>query len=347
MAYRFKLDETVDKGVRRVAKDQIARAEVDIGRTGAEAAAGVHECRKSIKRLRALLRLVRPQIGEKAFKSHNGRLRNINQALAGSRDHSILEETVAKLEARFGSEGVTAMAPVRQRLAEVKNVLPEPLQGTTVQSARTMLAKESRRLDTLKFKGSGFEILAAGLEESYEAGRRALAKAYKNPTSEAFHDLRKGVQWHWRQMTLLSRTWPEYFDVRVAAARELSQILGDDHDLAVLMVFAKSVGATADSAEYVRIEKLAHARQTELRAKVRPRAIRLFAEPPEDFVRRIAKYWETGRHLKSQTKGSDDAPDEAATPAPAWPTGAPRLTVKVVNDAPSQPVKRSDKVRAP
>ena len=47
--------------------------------------------------------------------------------------------------------------------------------------------------------------------------------------------MRKAVQWHWRQMSLLGRAWPDEFAVRVTAARELSQMLGDDHDLAMLI----------------------------------------------------------------------------------------------------------------
>ena len=67
----------------------------------------MHETRKALKRLRALLRLVRPAMGEAAFKQENAQLRDIGLSLSGARDRHVLLETVNKLEgaAGFGPQG--------------------------------------------------------------------------------------------------------------------------------------------------------------------------------------------------------------------------------------------------
>ena len=65
-------------------------------------AVAVHETRKALKRLRALLRLVRPAIGEDAFKRENAQLREIGLSLSGARDRHVLLETVNKLEGAPG-----------------------------------------------------------------------------------------------------------------------------------------------------------------------------------------------------------------------------------------------------
>jgi hypothetical protein len=59
MPYRFKLSEPFDEGVRRIGLQQIDRA---IGELEAALKAGgqVHATRKTLKRIRALLRLARP-----------------------------------------------------------------------------------------------------------------------------------------------------------------------------------------------------------------------------------------------------------------------------------------------
>ena len=338
MAYRFKLDEPLDKGVRRVAREQIARARRELHCNSGDiiAASGVHESRKAIKRLRALLRFVKPEIGGKAFAARNAGLRDIAAALSSARDQSILDETIAKLEARFGDQGVVNLTPLRRRLVELRASIREPLDASRVQSIQDMISREGRGLDTLEFKRGGFEILAEGLEQSYAKGRTAFAKACKKPSDDRVHDLRKGVQWHWRQMALISRAWSPYFEVRVAAARELSQILGDDHDLAVLVHFAKSEAAAVGSASGA-IVKMARARQQELRDEAQPLATRLFAESPEDFVRRIACYWEAGRKLKPHDEATGVEPREFEIMAPAVAkSSAPRLTVKADDDAPSR-----------
>ena len=56
MPYRFKIDEPVEKGFRRIAREQldVALAELAAPQVPPK---GVHECRKALKRLRALVRL--------------------------------------------------------------------------------------------------------------------------------------------------------------------------------------------------------------------------------------------------------------------------------------------------
>ena len=68
-----------------------------------------------LKRLRALLRLVRPAMGEAAFEQENAQLRDIGLSLSGERDRHVLLETVNKLEgsAGFGRRGL--VGNVRER----------------------------------------------------------------------------------------------------------------------------------------------------------------------------------------------------------------------------------------
>ena len=337
MPYRFKLDEPIASGVRRIAREQIARAGLELDRVSAGgAAAGIHESRKAIKRLRALLRLLRPQIGQKAFKVRNVGLKEIAAKLSASRDHSILDETITKLEGRFGHAGVKALAPLRSTLARGHTGAQDNIGSPASETIREKLAQEGRWLDELTFDAGGFEIVAEGLELSYRRGRAALAKASKKPTDDRVHDLRKSVQWHWRQMALLSRAWPEYFNLRAAAAREISQILGDDHDLAVLLHFAKS-DRGARAPESGQIENMIRMRQYELRAQAYPRAARLFAEPPKAFGRRIACYWETAGPVKIRGETSSEDVRDRQIPGtlPAQPN-VTRLTVMADNDDPSQ-----------
>lgn len=342
MAYRFKLDESLAKGFRRIAREQISRALSELGPSDVPPS-GVHESRKTMKRLRALLRLVRPQIGDKAFKARNTGLRDASQLLTSQREHQVLSETIAKLEAIHGEAGATILSSFKKAIEGSASAAQTSLAPEAAENLRALLEKEGRRLEKLKLKGDGFQLLAPGLEQNYDKGRRALSKAYKSPSSDQFHDLRKTVQWHWRHMALLSRAWPEYFDVRIQAARELSQILGDDHDMAMLQIAAKSLSKSRGE-DFGPVIRLSCARQEELRADCFDRARRLYAEQPEDFVRRMETYWQTGQRVKP-VKGPVDQdaahlephsePHSEAQPAPVA-SSAPRLTVRKRNNVPSQ-----------
>ncbi len=296
MAYRFKLDEPLQKGFRRIARDQIEQALAELS-PDEITPPGVHASRKALKRLRATIRLVAPAIGAKAARQHNAALRDAGRLLARQRDQTVTLETLAKLDAASDAEVSRTLAPLRAALAAQPPGLEGQLDASTRQRVRDALANEAKRLAKTKLKGRGFVALESGLEQSYRAGRRTLKKAYALPTHDTFHDLRKAVQWHWRQMSLLSRAWPEAFAVRVAAARELSQILGDDHDLALLEQTALTTG-TIPEAALEPIRDLCRQRQAALRDAAHARAARLFAEPSGAFVRRMADYWQAGRRVK-------------------------------------------------
>ncbi len=314
MAYRFKLDELGAKGFRRIAREQFQRAATELGRTEM-AAANVHETRKVVKRLKSLLRLMRPAISKKTFRIRYRRISKIGAALAPLRDRHVMFETIGKLETRFGPEGIGVLQPLRPLLAGSRNVTPE---RSDPHAARRVIAKtiiEARKFEKIAFKTRGFEALSAGVEDTYRAGRRNFARAYKRPSDDAFHDLRKAVQWHWRQMSLISRAWPEYFEVRITTARQLAEILGEDHDLAMLEaeVRKQSLQLPEDAGP---IEHLIHLRKDELRQAAYPYAERLFVERPGDFARRISAYWTSARKMRQL----DREARENETPKPGHAT---------------------------
>src|SRR5260370_7407926 len=82
MAYRLKHGESVPEGVKRIAREEI-RAAVQYlrGKGGISRDEAIHEARKSIKKVRALLRLVRPELGE-FYESESARLRDAVRKLS-------------------------------------------------------------------------------------------------------------------------------------------------------------------------------------------------------------------------------------------------------------------------
>jgi CHAD domain-containing protein len=324
MAYRFKLDELSAKGFRRIAKEQFQRAAAELGRTEM-AAVNVHETRKVVKRLKSLLRLMRPAIPEKTFRNRYRRISKIGAALAPMRDRHVMFETIGKLETRFGPEGIGVLQPLRPLVVGSKSLMPE---RSDSRAGRRVIVKtiiEAQKFEKIAFKAKGFEALSAGVEETYRAGRRNFARAYKRPSDDAFHELRKAVQWHWRQMALISRAWPEYFEARIAAARQLAEILGEDHDLAILEAEVRkhSLRLPEDAGP---IEHLIHLRKGELRQAAYPYAERLFVEKPGHFVRRISAYWTSSqkmRQLNRDAKADGDTSKHVNTTKSA--DAGPRL----------------------
>jgi CHAD domain-containing protein len=302
MAFRFRLGEPFDEGFRRIALEQIDRAQSQLAQADDQSVA-IHESRKALKRVRALLRLMRPAIGDEIFRRENSDLRDIGLSLSGARDRHVLLETAMKLDAMGRFERRSVADNLRQTILGA-GTESEPVR---MKAAAERLAGVRDRLSTVTATGSGFAIVGEGLEKSYRTARRAFRHAYAEPSDEAFHEWRKGAQRHWRQMSLLSRAWPELLEARVGEARALSQLLGDDHDLAVLVAFVHSEAAASLRKETAAIvETAARGRQEELRAAAHPRGDRLFATGARQLRKNIGEYWEAAARLKQLER--DESP---------------------------------------
>lgn len=289
MAYKLKPGKLKPKAVRRIAREQVSRA-LEVLSNDPVSPAGVHECRKVVKRLRSLLRLLQPSLEPKAFDAIYKDIGKVGDLLAGTRDIHVMQQTVAALESHYGEGAKATLAPLKAVIAR-KASDAHDADAAAIEKARIAFVAEARKFEKLKLSEKGFAAVRAGLQETYKGACVHLKRAYANPGDERFHELRKRVQWHWRHMALLSRLWPAYFALRVSACQQLAELLGDDHDLAVLLDHARHAGAN-EGVDVAGVRKLIVKRQKELRAAARSIAERLFAEAPAAFGVRMQAYWD-------------------------------------------------------
>lgn len=316
MAFRFRLDEPITKGFRRVGAEQIERALAQLS-AGVDVPAEVHEARKCLKRIRALLRLGREGLGEEVFKAENARFRAIAGRLSSARDDHVLSQTLVKLEATTDDgRARAALGGLRAAfLAERGDEVGARLDPDALSEVQTELAEALKGFRRLSLKPGNTSTLVAGLVRSYRRGRKGLVTAYASGHDEDLHTWRKAVQAHWRQMALMTRLWPALFEARVAAARELSQILGDDHDLALLKVRLDTLGADPlDGGEQDAVLALVSARQEALRRLAKPRGEILFAASPNAHGRWITALWDAAAAKAKADKEAEKAGLSSAIP---------------------------------
>ncbi len=254
---------------------------------------GVHDARKCLKRLTSLLVLIKPGLPDPVFLNLTERLRTIAKGLAPARDAQALLDAIAKLgKDPSGDDDGAAIRGLTAWLQQQRRAAEQSLEGNMAADAMRGLFGLRPALANLAVYPDGFEPVARGLRDSYRSARKAFALAFEGRDDEAFHDWRKTLQRHWRHMQLLSPCWPSELSARVELSRNLSQILGDDHDLAQLvrlvsaptMVFANP----EDTAAFV---KRCRRRQKTLRREAQSRGARLFVEQAKPFVERIEAYW--------------------------------------------------------
>jgi CHAD domain-containing protein len=312
MALRFNLDEGLAAGTRRIARSQLGIALRRL-QAAEDTEREIHEARKALKRTRALLRLVRPGLDAEVFDRENRSLGSIARTLSGVRDLHVLTQTVTRLETGAGEAGAARLASLRQGITELLATQERALDADLMQAAIAALLAARKRLAKLDVRG-GRSTLQQGLKRSYREARRALARAQARPDIETLHELRKQSQHHWRQMSLLHAAWPHALDVRIGAARELSQLLGEEHDLAVLQqAIGKNGILPLPRQERRWLDEICARRRADLHVRIEPLACRLFAAPPRAFAAAMAAQWRTAR--KHPVQAVQPEP-EVSAPAP-------------------------------
>jgi CHAD domain-containing protein len=299
MAYRFILDEPFSDGIRRISTGQIRRIGRELS-SKTDVHAGIHQSRKCLKRLRALFVLLEGMVPETAWRRETGRYRSIARSLAGARDLHAMLETLARLRARFGAAAlgpyvVTFEAEIRRRLDSIEQSSADG----AVEFARREIERAARGLKRLKIGSVDLDRMVAAVTTTYGAARDTRTRAYRTGIDEDFHEWRKHVQRHWRHMQLFLPAWPEELTVRVQLASRLSEVLGDDHDLWMLinLIELERAAERAGKREVRELSEFCHRRQAELRQEARALGKRLLAERPTAFARRLAAYWRSAGDL--------------------------------------------------
>ncbi len=99
MAYQLEARETFSVGLKRIAAEELGGALE--GLRGGGDHSTVHDARKRFKKLRAVLRLVRSDLGRRRYREANTLLRDAGRELSGLRDAQVLVETLETLAERF------------------------------------------------------------------------------------------------------------------------------------------------------------------------------------------------------------------------------------------------------
>jgi CHAD domain-containing protein len=256
---------------------------------------GVHNARKCLKRLRSLLLLARPGMPEPVFGNLTERVARIGKGLAAARDAQALIDAVDKLDrSTEPGPGQGPIQSLRGWLHKRRQAAEKNLEQNTASEAMRRLLELRPAFTGLAVYPDSFRPLAKGLERCYRATRKSFKHAFEAHEADALHDWRKGVQHHWRQMQLLEPCWPSELSARADAARSLSQMLGEDHDIAMLCRLVSTPTMTFGSPEAITaFLKRCRKRHKVLREEARIKGERLFVEKPGPFAERIEAYWLT------------------------------------------------------
>lgn len=277
MGYAFDQDDaTLQVSLRRIARAELDQAIDRFSQVDQPQA--VHAIRKHLKKVRALVRLVRSGLADQP--EENAALRAIGLALATRRDAAVRLTCFHQLfpdPPKVLRPLLDHLAADSQPVASLPRDLPDALKAIRKRALHWSL------------DGKDKAILKQGLTTTRRKAIRAAKAARAEPGSgPLFHEWRKQVQQHWFQARLFAPSWPDLFAPIVTTADELAEMLGDHHDLGL---FAGHVAALPKSVMPAPARRLLDPAVKQERARIEaaafPLGARLFAGDP----RAMAEAW--------------------------------------------------------
>jgi len=198
----------------------------------------VHTARKNLKKARAALRLLRPLLGDRAYRARNRELRDAGRCLSPLRDAQVMLGTLDVLAGDGGAatEHAAAIDGFRRafahRLAAAREEIaqPEAIQRC-VELIETTRARVGRELPAA---AAARETLEYGLSTQYRKARKAFRRARETQAAADLHEWRKQTKYLRAAQAAFGDMRGNGMAQRDRRAQRIGNWLGKDHDLAVL-----------------------------------------------------------------------------------------------------------------
>ncbi|HRP34966.1 MAG TPA: CHAD domain-containing protein [Gammaproteobacteria bacterium] len=197
----------------------------------------VHEVRKDLKRVRALLRLCGDELPTRKLEK---RCAAAARELAHLRDAAALGETLARLRTRADARQLEALEAVIESLGlERPPGQPHGLPRPVADDAAATLRKVRKHCAGLDFARMDAAALDAGLAESWSDTALAFHRVVERPALPRFHEFRKAVKRELHQRELSGRPLDR---MERATLKKLADVLGELQDLDVLRERLRAAG---------------------------------------------------------------------------------------------------------
>jgi CHAD domain-containing protein len=198
----------------------------------------VHEVRKDLKRIRALLRLSGDVLPTRRLEK---RCAAAARKLSPLRDADAAAETLARLRVRADPQQLEALEDLAEwlehRRAAVAGTpgLPRPIAADVAGTLRRVL----RDVRALSFERLDAAALDLGLADAWSDTAMAFRRVVKKPALPHFHDFRKAVKRELHQRELSGRPLDR---MERATLKKLADVLGELQDLDIFRDTLRAAG---------------------------------------------------------------------------------------------------------
>jgi CHAD domain-containing protein len=280
MRKKFTATHSVSEQFREIAGTELTQALKSAAEPGKAPSERVHGARLNFKRLRALLRLVRPAFPQ--FSALNRQARDAARSLSPLRDVTVLKDTLAALLEDKPEAPADAVAQFKTAL-EAR--VPDAAAQDEILAAFTRAALPILgHVPGWRLTSDDPGILTEGAARTYRKVRKTMDEARRRGAPEHFHEWRKQVKHQLYELEFIDGLAPAKSAPRRRLKR-LATLLGEHHDQTVFRAF---LATRPERSQLAVLGKAASKVQQKLEAKSLKLGAKLFRLRPRKWRARLA-----------------------------------------------------------
>lgn len=289
MAFRLRPSKSLQREVKRAARDELKRVKKLLAEPIEDPEESIHQLRVGMKRLRALLQLVRVAMGEAVYRAEQQRCKALADSFAGSRDAVVGVALFGDLVGQM--QDPERRERLHRGFVEMLPVAPDrhPPLGNVVQQ----LALMRRQVRDWPLATLNLRQLNDRLSRQYRRGARLNRQVRNDNAIALMHEWRKESKRLLYQLELL-QTGSEW-QKQGRRLKRLGSLLGDLHDLDMLELQLESNIHMLWLDDRLELRQLLQARRALLRERALKLGQKVFAESPAVFARSRLREWQRRR----------------------------------------------------
>lgn len=288
MSLRLSSTKSPAAGVSRLARRELGKA-ADSLTQSRRPAESVHVARKHVKKVRALLRLVRKRIGSKAYCAENADLRELGRQLSAVRDAQVVLKILS---------GLREIAPRQTESSALKTLHEQLTESSAGAASPNLSAKAARdrarefercrlRVNRWPLKKLKWSDLIKALARSYRRSQTAMARYDARRTPSNLHEWRKRTKDFWYQLLMLEALLPRSLRRLAPVVESLTEAQGEAHDFDLLLTVLNAERRQLPAGDRTLILQLIQKRLRQLEQRILETGRKVFREPPDYFARQL------------------------------------------------------------
>jgi CHAD domain-containing protein len=248
----------------------------------------VHEMRKTFKRLRALVRFYIDFPDEFPPETRN-QIKYFGRSFTEMRESYVNMQIFERITAENHIIPERKMKIVREKLAEKNTLVIEQgfLHAEGYLPIRNFGKLLANQLERFEIGQPSLVQIVKQLEVSYMEAFALFKQVWAGSDPELIHELRKKMKRLMYQYDFVRLIHPRFFKTKTFRLNNITEQLGEDHDLYVFFEELKNIEHGFSNVEFEIIEnKVQHLREVN-HVKLFPRLKQFFSDHPDVFNQKL------------------------------------------------------------